>query len=47
MELETQTQIAVRLSFITEDKASSLLKQMDEIGKMLNSLKKSFSAKDE
>ena len=47
MELETQTQIAVRLSFLTEDKASALLKQMDEIGKMLNSLKKSLSAKEE
>jgi four helix bundle protein len=45
MELETQTQIAVRLSFITEDKASSLLKQMDEIGKMLTGLKNSLSEK--
>lgn len=46
MELETQTQIAVRLSFIAEDKASALLKQMDEIAKMLSSLKKSLSAKE-
>ncbi|MFZ5523118.1 MAG: four helix bundle protein [Pseudomonadota bacterium] len=45
MELETQTQIAVRLSFIAEDKASTLLKQMDEIGKMLTGLKNSLSEK--
>lgn len=43
MELETQTQIAVRLGFIPEHKASALLKQMDEIGKMLTGLKKSLS----
>ena len=43
MELETQTQIAVRLSFAPEDKASALLKQMDEIGKMLTGLKNSLS----
>jgi len=43
MELETQTQIAVRLSFVPEDKASALLKQMDEIGKMLTGLKNSLS----
>jgi four helix bundle protein len=47
MELETQTQIAVRLDFIAEAQASTLLHQMDEIGKMLNSLKKSLSAKEE
>lgn len=47
MELETQTQIAVRLSFVPENKAYALLKQMDEIAKMLNSLKKSLSAKEE
>ncbi len=47
MELETQTQIAVRLNFIQEDKAAILLKQMDEIGKMLTGLKKSLSEKTE
>ena len=47
MELETRTKIAVRLSFITADNASALLNKMDAIGKMLNSLKKSLSAKDE
>jgi four helix bundle protein len=45
MELETQTQIAVRLSFITEDNASALLKQMDEIGKMFTGLKNSLPDK--
>lgn len=45
MELETQTQIAVRLSFVPEDKTSALLKQMDEIGKMLTGLKNSLSEK--
>ncbi|OFZ67103.1 MAG: four helix bundle protein [Betaproteobacteria bacterium RBG_16_56_24] len=45
MELETQAQIAVRLSFIPEDNASVLLKQMDEIGKMLTGLKNSLSEK--
>ena len=47
MELETQTQIAVRLDFIAEVQGSALLKQMDEIAKMLNGLKKSLSAKAE
>lgn len=47
MELETQTQIAVRLSFVPEGKASALLKQMDEIGKMLTGLKKSLTGKAE
>jgi len=47
MELETQTQIAARLSFIQEDKATALLKQMDEIGKMLTGLRKSLSEKTE
>ncbi|MDP2693729.1 MAG: four helix bundle protein [Gallionella sp.] len=45
MELETQTQIAVRLCFVPADKASDLLKQMDEIGKMLTGLKNSLSEK--
>jgi four helix bundle protein len=45
VELETQTQIAARLNFIPEDKASTLLKQMDEIGKMLTGLKNSLSEK--
>ena len=45
MELETQTQIAVRLKFIAEDQASALLKQMNEIGKMLTGLKNSLSEK--
>jgi len=45
MELETQTQIAVRLNFVQEDNATALLKQMDEIGKMLTGLKNSLSDK--
>jgi four helix bundle protein len=45
MELETQTQIAVRLSFIQEDKATDIFKKMDEIGKMLTGLRKSLSEK--
>lgn len=45
MEWETQTQIAVRLSFISEDRASALLRQMDEIGKIIAGLKKSLSEK--
>lgn len=45
MELETQTQIAVRLNFVQEDNATVLLKQMDEIGKMLTGLKNSLSEK--
>jgi four helix bundle protein len=45
MELETQTQIAVRLNFVQEDNATALLKQMDEIGKMLTGLKNSLSEK--
>jgi len=45
MELETQTQIAVRLNFVPEDQASALLKQMDEIGKMLTGLKNSLTEK--
>jgi len=47
VELETQTQIAVRLNFIQEDIATTLLQQMDEIGKMLTGLRKSLSQKNE
>ncbi len=47
MELETQIQIALRLNFVGADKASSLLEQTNEIGKMLNGLKKSLSAHEE
>ncbi|MDD2913698.1 MAG: four helix bundle protein [Gallionella sp.] len=47
VELETQTQIAVRLNFIQEDKATTLLQQMDEIGKMLTGLRKSLSEKNQ
>lgn len=47
MELETQIQIAVRLNYIQEDKASALMAQTDEIGKMLSGLKKSLSEKSE
>lgn len=47
MELETQIQIALRLNFVSADKASSLLEQASEIGKMLNGLKQSLSAHEE
>ena len=47
MELEIQIQIATRLSYIQGDKATVLLKQMDEIGKMLTGLRKSLSEKPE
>lgn len=47
MELETQIQIAARLSFIASDIASSLVVKTDEIGKMLSGLKKSLSEKTE
>jgi len=45
MELETQTKIAVRLNFVQEDVAATLLQQMDEIGKMITGLKHSLSKK--
>ena len=45
MELETQIQIAVRLDYIHDEKAISLLAQTDEIGKMLSGLKRSLSEK--
>lgn len=45
MELETHIQLALRLSFISDDEASKILLQTDEIGKMLSGLKKSISAK--
>ena len=44
MELETQIQIARRLDFISADETSTLAEQMNEIGKMLNGLKKSLSS---
>lgn len=44
MELETQIQIALRLDFIDAEKISVLLERINEIGKMLNGLKKSLSA---
>ncbi|MDD4928897.1 MAG: four helix bundle protein [Gallionella sp.] len=47
MELETQIQIALRLNFLGADETSSLLDQTNEIGKMLNGLKKSLSAHEE
>jgi len=47
MELETQIQIALRLNFVGAEETSTLLEQTNEIGKMLNGLKKSLSAKEE
>ena len=44
MELETQLQIALRLNFVSADETTILLAQTNEIGKMLNGLKKSISA---
>ncbi len=43
MELETQIQIASRLSFVQDDRAAALLKQMDEISRMLTGLRKSLA----
>ena len=43
MELETQTQIAVRLNLLPGENAANLLQKMDEIGKMLTGLKNSLS----
>lgn len=47
MELETQLQIAQRLNFVGTDEVAALLAQTNEIGKMLNGLKKSLSATEE
>jgi four helix bundle protein len=47
MELETQMQIALRLNFVGTDEISTLLAQTNEIGKMLNGLKRSLSVKEE
>ncbi len=45
MEVETQIQIATRLNFLSDDKATALLAQTDEIGKMISGLKKSLAEK--
>ena len=47
MELETQLQIALRMNFVGEDETTALLTQTNEIGKMLNGLKKSLSNAEE
>ena len=47
MELETQIQIALRLTFVSTDETDILLVQTNEIGKMLSGLKKSLVAKEE
>lgn len=47
MELETQTQIALRLGFINQDETSALLGRTDEIGKMLTGLRKSLTNQTE
>lgn len=46
MELETQVQIAERLSFMSASETTALLEKITEIAKMLNGLKKSLSAKE-
>jgi len=46
MELETQLQIALRLNFVSTNEANTLLAQTNEIGKMLNGLKKSISTQE-
>ena len=38
LELETQIQIAERLSMLTQERADSLMKHSGELGRMLNSL---------
>jgi four helix bundle protein len=45
VELETQIQIAVRLSFVSSDDSSHLLSRADEIGKMLTGPIKSLAEK--
>ena len=42
MEIETLILIALRQSYMTEDASNALLKQSDEIGKMLSGLRKSL-----
>lgn len=44
-EVETQVIIAKRLNYITENKEKELLKQLEEISKMLVALKKRLSQK--
>ncbi len=46
VELETQIQIAVRLDFLAQVQADTLLIKTDEIGKMITGLKKSLAAKE-
>lgn len=43
MKLETQIQIAARLSYINESDARALLEKAEEIGKMLAGLKRSLT----
>jgi len=43
MELETQIQIAGRLSYINEDEVIALLVKAEEVGKMLAGLKRSLA----
>jgi four helix bundle protein len=45
MELETQLQIAVNLEFVKNDAADSLFLTTAEIGRMINGLSRSLSAK--
>jgi four helix bundle protein len=45
MELETQLQIAVNLEFVENDAADSLFLTTAEIGRMINGLSRSLSAK--
>jgi len=47
MELETQIQIAVRLSYVSENEVVILLAKTDEIGRMLSGLKRSLTEKSE
>ncbi len=42
-ELETHIQIAERLNYLTAQKAEQLLSDSEEVGKMLNGLRKSLS----
>ncbi len=43
MELETQLQLAFRLSFVSADEVSKLLAQTNEVGKLLMGIKKSLT----
>lgn len=46
VEIETQIEIALRLSYISDAEASEIFRRTDEIGNMLNGLFRSLSGRD-